>query len=654
MRKPGILPAMHVHVGRAWDIAEKKLPPWQWPSMSVEVDGQAFGALRCIQDDKDAIGVDVETMGTEPMTAPLMCIGVASSSFAVSLPWAAYGTNKWGDVKGLTEYVNGGDYAAKLVDILEDPEIPKVLQNGQHDILSLESVGIKLANYSFDTMLAHAVVAPQMPHDLGLMCAIEFHAPRWKSEFRVLSDAKGADSFVQRDPAELRIYNAKDAWMTRMLMEPLQERIRGTHNGGELFSQYMQLARVAIRMRRRGIQVETGNFERHRSALTERRAGAKRELEGIAAEMGASEPYNPNSPKQQAWLFFDRFDVTPTKFSEITGAPSLDEQVLQKIAIHPNPKAGHAAKETLKFRKAQKLLRTYVEGLPIDKNNVIHPTWRVDGARTGRWSSTEPAAQTIPPVMRNLFKAREGRWICEADFSQLELRILALLSQDEKLSEWYAQGIDVHTKNAQELFGVEEPTKEQRQLAKREVYGMSYGGDAETIWSSLVVDFPQLTIGLVEELMRRWYKAHPQIAAFQKRNLRQAKENGFVEAPLSGRRYYFYGPVEPTKVYNFPIQTTAADIINPACLKLDSALDWETESILFQVHDSLICEGPDLLSLCDRMKDALESEVTFGDAKVTFPIDFKVGTNWGTAEEMEWDRIEKLAERGTSACGNSG
>lgn len=297
------------------------------------------------------------------------------------------------------------------------------------------------------------------------------------------------------------------------------------------------------------------------------------------------------------------------------------------------------------YRKHAKLLGSYIENLPILDDGRVHPAWRVFGTRTGRWSASDPGIQTIPkkgkkantPSMRNLFCAREGFVMMDCDYSQLELRIVALLSGDEKLLEWYAQGKDVHTMNAMEIFKTKTPTDSQRELAKRVVYGMNYGGSAKTIWRNLTADIP-VPLETVELVFKGWFTTHPKIAQWQNDLTEKAKRTMYVEEALSGRRQYYYdGRVKPTEVVNFPVQGAAGELANRAVIAISKELNWVDEALIAQVHDSIVaeCVAVKQSRLVDIVKGAMEQEITLNGAMIRFPIDIKVGTNWGHLEKLK-------------------
>lgn len=265
----------------------------------------------------------------------------------------------------------------------------------------------------------------------------------------------------------------------------------------------------------------------------------------------------------------------------------------------------------------------------------IRTQWRAGLKVTGRWGSANPNLQNIPKSLRGLFQAREGMYFVEADYSQLELRILAYLAQDAPLLKAYSEGSDVHTLNARDLFQKDKVNPNERKLAKVFVYGVNYGGSEKTIHQQLAPGFPTLTLEMVEKLKQRWEEAHPDIVSWQDRQLQGARKNKYVECPLSGRRFYFYmGKVEPTKCYNFVIQGTAADLMNEAILDIDKSIDegWgKGAEILIQLHDAILLEGTNPPAMYELLGTHMEKDL----GQMKFPVDISLGKTWGEMKEYD-------------------
>ncbi len=207
---------------------------------------------------------------------------------------------------------------------------------------------------------------------------------------------------------------------------------------------------------------------------------------------------------------------------------------------------------------------------------------------------------------------------------------------------WYEGNADVHTLTAKILFGENLTIDTKlRDLAKRARYAYHYGGQPKTIWQALRVEFPRLSLSETTTFVKKLDKLHPGIRKYLDETLLNAHKNGFVECRISGRRHHFYGNVEPSKVFNLPIQMAAAAVINPAVLELMGLLTI-TESVLMQIHDSLTVEGPNPRRLASLLRATMQRTVEVGGVKVTFPIDVKLGTNWGQLDKEKdfWSKYD--------------
>lgn len=642
LRKPAYIPVFKEFTKRAAALARGVLPQWTWPKLVTKGPYAPF--LKELLNAK-AVAVDIENF---PDTGRIRCIGVGTDRLAVSVPIPPDGDATPEDIQLLR--------AVLASDSL------KVLHNSQFDLFELKQHGWVVKGDVYDTLLAHAVVAPQLPHDLSFVAASEFHAPRWKTEFKVVGDDKrkgGAAAFS--GPLEkLLPYNAKDVVMTGKLFIRLNRRLESVHNGPALLTEYHDLNKIAMKMREWGILTAQDNLKEHKEALGQLLGDLNRRFRALISN---NPDYNLGANGQNpsiANLFFNKFQLPAVSWSKESGAPSLDSKALTSYVgtyATTMPLVADVARVVLAYRKFSKLKGSYVDTLPVDVEGFVHPSWKIYGTRTGRWSATDPAIQTIPKMvkyklpdgreiiikLRNLFQARPGYILVEADYSQLELRIVALLSGDEKLLEWYRAGYDVHTMNAKEIWAKDWGTKSEEQrtkcrdLAKRVVYGLNYGGSAETVWKSLIVDFPGLQLAAIEHVVSGWFKNHPQIESWQYALIEKAKEDKFIEEPLSGRRQHYHdGIVKPTEVLNFPIQGAAGTLANRAVKAISSQLNWTDEALLAQIHDSALAETviDKKAKLISIVRDSMEQEVTLAGNSVRMPVDVKVGTNLAALEKV--------------------
>lgn len=618
LRDPQWIPVLQIHTNRAVELSRGTLPKWAWPEIVTEKEKYVAALLRL--KGASHLGVDVETAGADALHSPLLNVGLASTDLALSISW-------W----EVTPEIR-----ALVAEILANPNIGKDFHNGPYDIVSLGAAGFEVNGYDFDSMAAFAVAAPRLKKGLSIVASILFHAPRWKTEFRVTSDDKGLARFIKADPVERAIYNAKDAYMTAMLREPLLRRLGTIPRGMELFQEQMGLYKIAIKMQRHGLRVDPKAFARHRVVLGKRIVDAKTNLFRLSKRYFLGEIRD--SSKGLNNVFINKLGIKPLKWND-SGAPSFDKNVLLKLSTGTNRKAKEVADGILALRAPKKLLSTYVEGLNVTEGR-IHASWNPSGAKTGRWSSSDPNLQNQPAIMRDLYIADPGYTLIEVDYQALEARILASLTGDDLLLKWFAEGRDIHTETAKIIFGVSEPTKNQREVAKSCRYAMHYGSSAKTAWEALVkgkggVAFPDLPLHFVERLFNTFAKLHQPIIAWQIKQLYSAKTFDYIEEPLSGRRYYFYGQVELTKCLNLPNQMGGATLINWDVDRIDKRIDWENEVLLCQVHDSLLGQARDPIPFAMKIKEEMERPVQLNGKSVVFPVDIKMGTSWGKMEKVK-------------------
>lgn len=621
---------------RGLAFADGILPDFVWPREIIEVNSDLLVFLREILDEKLTIAVDTEGTGLDPHTAGITVIGMAA--WKEGRVWAS----------AAIDWPTASTEVERLVkQILQDPSIPKVLQNALYDWIALEAHHISLEGIEWDTLYAGCVIAPQVLHELGQQTNVAVGGNRWKSEFSVSGDAKGAARFLKADRHDLLIYNARDCSGTLLLWDWQRRALADVHRGEERFREMMALGRLGKRMKCLGMMVDEDAREAHKQQLSVEVAATEKEFWSIVGR-----EINWNSHKQLHKFFFEEQGVEPTQFDKETGAPKLDAVALGDIAVnYPGTIPGRAAIALHWLRERAKLLSTYVLELPVGFDGAVHSWWKFFTV-TGRWSSGGPNMQNLPkpstrkgadgverarPGMRDMFVSRPGMWLVSADYSQLELRILALLSGDKPLLDLFAAGGDVHDANCEALFGIKksewdpEDFSRKRDLGKRFVYGMLYGASDKTIHRSIVVNFPDFTLEAVQEMRANWELAHPAIKEWQATIREIANTSKYVEAPMSGRRYRFYlGRVEPTVCANFPMQSSAADLMNRVILALDTELQLtKIGDILLQVHDDITAEGPDPDALASMMLKHMSVEVELNGQKIAFPVDIKIGKSWG-------------------------
>lgn len=611
-------PVLAFHVERAFRLATKELPDWKWPNIAIKTRETDYITQTLVTLSKDRVlGLDVETAGIDPLEAPLLNVGIAGVSGALSIRWNVASESEKTFVKAL----------------LLDGSKTFIVQNGQFDAISLATHGLEVKGQLWDTMVAHAVVANRLPHNLGFIATCEYHAPRWKELFRVASDEPGAKRFETGDPDVVADYNAKDAWMQFMLSFALQERLLATHRGHEQFDALMRLIPEVVAMRTQGVRVNPEAMLRHRKKLRSLKTKARNQLIAAASRL-RFKGFNPESSRHVKKIFLKKLKVDAVRWKkEPPFNPSFDEKALQQYVTHRRPSVSFFAQEMLRYREVKKLLE-YVDGLDIDASGYIHPIWNPAGTRTGRWSSQGPNMMNIPKIMRDMFQAAPGKTLVSADLKQAELRVVALLSGDQALLE-ACTAADPHAANAKRLFGTYTYTDAQRDMGKKFTHAANYGAADETMWAAMVIHFPALTLTDIKRMRIAWFKACPKIVKWQKTQEMSARLNDYVEEPLSGRRMYFFGKVKPSEAINFAPQACVAEIMNRAALRILARLDPQTERLWNQVHDDIVLEGPDALRLAKILDEEMARPVLLNGNEISIPVDLKVGPIWGNMKKFK-------------------
>ena len=511
----------------------------------------------------------------------------------------------------------------------------KLAQNGKYDWQVLANHGIRLAGWQHDTMLQSYVLEAHKSH--GLESLAERHTGRTGLSYEDLC-GKGAKQipFAQVEVARAAQYSCEDSDMTLHVHEVLSPRVQADAGLDFVYRRIeMPVAEVLARIERHGVLVDAEVLGRQSHELAQRIL----ELEGKAYEI-AGQPFNLGSPKQIGDILFNKLGLPVVK-KTATGAPSTDEEVLDKLAEDfPLPRT------ILEHRSLSKLKSTYTDKLPQMVNPAtgrVHTTYSQAVAVTGRLSSNDPNLQNIPVRtaegrrIREAFIAPAGHHIVSADYSQIELRIMAHLSQDEALLNAFAQGHDVHRATAAEVFGVavEAVSSEQRRYAKTINFGLIYGMGAYGLASSLGIE-PKAAKDYIDLYFQRFAG----VKRYMDDTREQAKSRGYVET-VFGRRLWLpeiKSPNGPRRAaaeraaINAPMQGTAADLIKLAMIEVQKVLDAEQRrtAMVMQVHDELVLEVPaDELDWAREAIPRLMASVA--ELRVPLLAEVGVGPNWEAA-----------------------
>ena len=631
LQKSFYLPGWLTDWERFQDFLEHRLEEWKWPKRLINENQQMLTALQQLSN-APYVGVDIEGSGMDPFSAFIRCLGLATTEIAVSVPWPS----SWNSI------------TTAALKVLRDPTVKKVLHNGNFDLVAFEALGIECNNFTFDTLVAHHVVAPQMAHDLGEVASIEYPAPRWKSEFKVTDDRKGSAFWEKVDPEALRLYNCGDALMTAKLYKPLKKRISEAYLGEKRFTEAMKICHIQRMMTQKGFLVDQDARESHRKVLIN-------EIEQLKEQIHAATPgldleceedaFNPRSTQQLAGIFFDTFGCKARSFTA-TGRKQIDASVLEEIlSDKEDPAEARAlAKLILQYRKRDKLLGTYITGLPVSSDGRVHPTWKATTI-SGRWNSSGPNLQNQPKKLRDMYVAAPGNTLVAADFGQAEPRVQALRAPEPVLIDRFNNDpdFDYHSFFTAMIFGIPESEFNKdnedharlRQINKIITLGSSYGGGARGLHKQVAVRAPDFSLKQIERVLAKKKALFPNLERRGDADIQQAKDKGYIDLPFgAGRFYYYLGRADVTQIKNLPQQGGVAKIVNDVTRAIADRLDWSCEAIVASVHDELVLEGPDEKRLIRILCEEMPQVKRIGKYEMNFPISIDVGTAWGKMEEI--------------------
>jgi len=580
-------------------------------------------------DEAELVALDTETTALDAMQARLVGL-----SFCIEPGLAAY-LPLGHHYAGAPDQLPFDATLEKLRPWLESAKHKKLGQHLKYDRHVFANHGIRLAGIVDDTLLESYVLESDQSHELGNLA--ERHCGLKTISYDDVT-GKGANriSFAQVDLERAAQYAAEDADVTLRVHRALAPRLAAEDKLARLYRDIeLPVAEILYRMERHGVLIDTQALARQSDALGRRLL----EIEATAHAL-AGQPFNLNSPKQLAEILFAKHGLPVVK-KTASGTPSTDEEVLQKLAEdYPLPKC------LLEHRTFAKLKGTYADKLPKMVNPAtgrVHTSFSQAVAVTGRLASSDPNLQNIPirtPEGRRIraaFVAPAGCRLVSADYSQIELRIMAHLSGDPGLLDAFAAGCDVHRATAAEVFGIAplEVTNEQRRAAKAINFGLIYGMSAFGLAKQIDIDRSS-----AQTYMDRYFARYPGVARYMEETRAQAKERGYVET-VFGRRLWL-PDIRSSNVgrrqgaeraaINAPMQGTAADLIKLAMIAVQGWLDREKlrARLILQVHDELVLEVPDgELVIVKRHLPPLMA----GVARLAVPLvaEVGVGENWEEA-----------------------
>lgn len=569
----------------------------------------------------EIFSLDTETTSIEALDAKLVGLSFSTEDFRAWYVPVSRETEK----------------AKKILEIFrpvyENPKILKVGQNLKYDLTVLANYGIHLSGPLFDTMLAHYLIQPELRHNMDYLAEIYLNYKTIHIEELIGPKGRGQKNMGDLEPKDIYKYACEDADVTLRLMKPLAEELR-KNSLEEVFQNIeMPLMPVLARMERNGVVLDTETLKEVENDFTLRLQTLEKDIYELAGH-----EFTINSPRQVGEVLFGELKLSEKVKKTKSGQYSTSEEVLRDLhSKHP------IVQKILDYRGLKKLLSTYVEALPKLINPAtghIHTSFNQAVTATGRLSSSNPNLQNIPVrgedgrEIRKAFIPEAGEIFFSADYSQIELRIMAHLSGDEHMIEAFNAGHDVHAATAARIFhkDIKDISKDERRKAKTANFGIIYGISAFGLAERMDVSRTE-----AKELIDSYFEMYPKIKDYISKAVDTAREKGYIETEFGRRRYLpdinsrnavVRGYAERNAV-NAPIQGTAADIIKIAMIRVQQRLDAEgcKARMMLQVHDELNFSVP--ADEFDKVKRIVIEEMQ-GAYKMSVPLeaDCGEGKNW--------------------------
>lgn len=530
---------------------------------------------------KEILSLDTETTSTNPIDAELVGL-----SFSVEEKKAFY-----------VAVPDNHEEAKKIVNIFkplyENPEILKIGQNLKYDLEVLHNYGVSLAGPMFDTMIAHYLIQPELRHNMDYMAETLLHYRTIHIEELIGERGRNQRNMRDLKPAEVYEYAAEDADITLRLYNVLLPKLKECGAEQLFYEIEMPLMPVLAEMELNGIRIDTDSLAETSSILTSR----MRQLE-TQIYKAAGEEFNIASPKQVGEILFGKMKIVDKPKKTKTGQYVTSEEVLQQLR-HKNP----IVDDILAHRGLKKLLGTYVDALPKlinRRTGHIHTSFNQAVTSTGRLSSSDPNLQNIPvrgedgKEIRRCFIPEEGCLFFSADYSQIELRVMAHLSGDENMAEAFRLGHDIHAATAAKIYkeDIADVTRDQRTKAKRANFGIIYGITVFGLAERLDISRAEAA-----QLIDGYFASFPKVAQYMEQSKETARAKGYAETFFHRRRYLPDINSHNATVRNFaernainaPIQGSAADIIKIAMVRISRRFKAEgiKSKMILQVHDEL-------------------------------------------------------------------
>ena len=593
--------------------------PHQYYLVENEIQRASLRAELSVQEE---FCFDTETTGLETQSSDIVCISFAfrnHEAYCVTVP-----KNQQEAQKVIEEFR----------EIFADENIAKIGQNIKFDMLMLSNYGIEVKGKLYDTMLAHYLIQPDLKHNLNFLCDIYLNYKKIPTDDLIGKKGKNQITMRSVSPEKLRDYSCEDADLTFQLKQKIDPDLDKS-GVRELFETLeMPLVPVLVHMENAGVKINSDELNAYAKVLLEQIIQIEKEIIELA---GVS--FNVSSPQQLGIILFEKLKIDSDAKKTKTKQYSTAEETLVQL-VHKHP----IIQKILDFRGLKKLLSTYVEALPLlvdKKTGKIHTSYNQAIAATGRLSSVNPNLQNIPirsengrQIRKAFIPSDENHIFLSADYSQIELRIMAALSQDDEMLKAFNEGKDIHAITAAKIYQIpeEEVTSEMRRKAKTANFGIIYGISAFGLSQRLNIPRSE-----AKELIDGYFQNFPKIKQFMDKQIELARNQGFVQT-IKGRNRYLSdinsanavvrGMAERNAV-NAPIQGSAADIIKIAMINIYR--QFETlklnSKMVLQVHDELNFDV--LKTELEQVKQIVKTEMEGAvDIGVQLTVEMNAAGNW--------------------------
>ena len=567
----------------------------------------------------EILALDTETTGTDPMDAELV-----GMSFSITENQAFY-------VPVPAEREEAIKIDREFEPVFKNEKSLKVGQNIKYDMLVLQNYGIEVRGKLFDTMVAHYVLQPELRHNMDYLAEIYLHYQTIHIEELIGPKGKGQKNMRDLSPQEVYLYACEDADVTLKLKNILEQELKKNDAEKLFYEIEMPLVPVLVNIESNGVRLDTEALKQSSEHFTTRLQSIEKEIYTLAEG-----EFNIASPKQVGEILFDKLKIVEKAKKTKTGQYVTSEEVLESLRNKHD-----IIGKILEYRGLKKLLSTYIDALPQlinPKTGRIHTSFNQTVTATGRLSSSNPNLQNIPirdedgKEIRKAFIPDDGCSFFSADYSQIELRIMAHLSEDKNMIDAFLSGYDIHAATAAKIYKVDikEVTADMRRKAKTANFGIIYGISVFGLAERMNVDRKE-----AKELIDGYFETYPQVKSYMDKSIQVAREHGYVETifhrkrflpDINSRNAVVRGYAERNAI-NAPIQGSAADIIKVAMARIYERFKAEglKAKMILQVHDELNFSVP-------AKEKEIEEQVVIEEMEKAYRmhVPLKADCGWGT------------------------